>query len=225
MRSAVLAAAILVGSAARLHGQSAPADTPVQSPAPAGAAAKDGEAAATWSVALSAYTYVVPGDSNYVQPSVTADRGWLHLEARANYEDIDTGSVWFGVNFGGGETVRWEFTPMIGGVFGDTSGVAPGYRGALAWWKVEFSSEGEYVVDAGATSSSFFYNWSELTVSPVEWLRAGLVTQRTRVYSSDREIQRGLMLGVAYKHLDVAAYVFNPDDTKPTAIVAVAVDF
>ena len=59
-----------------------------------------------WSFSASAYTYAVPDDSNYVQPTFTADRGWLHLEARYNYEALDTGSAWIGYNFSGDE--RWR---------------------------------------------------------------------------------------------------------------------
>ena len=55
---------------------------------------------------------------------------------------------------------------MLGGVFGNTTGVAPGYKGSLSWWKLELYSEGEYVIDAGARSGNFFYNWSELTSRP-----------------------------------------------------------
>ena len=96
-----------------------------------------------WSFSASAYTYFIPDDRNYVQPTFTADRGWLHLEARYNYEALDTGSAWVGYNFSGGEALSWEFTPMIGGVFGDTTGIAPGYKGSLSWWKLELYSEGE----------------------------------------------------------------------------------
>ena len=119
-----------------------------------------------WSFSASAYTYFVPDDREYVQPTFTADRNWLHLEARYNYEALDTGSAWVGYNFSGGETLAWEFTPIIGGVFGDTTGIAPGYKGSLSWLKLELYSEGEYVFDTGSTSDSFFYNWSELTLAP-----------------------------------------------------------
>ena len=178
-----------------------------------------------WSFSAAAYTYIVPDDDNYVQPTVTADRGWLHLEARYNYEALETGSAWFGVNFGGGETVAWELTPMIGGIFGDTSGVAPGYKGSVSWWKLELYSEGEQVFDSDDSSDSFFYNWSELSLSPVDWFRFGLVTQRTRAYDTERDIQRGLLVGVTYKRLDVNAYLFNPDDEDPTVVIAVGVSF
>jgi len=174
-----------------------------------------------WSFSASAYTYLVPDAGNYVQPTFTADRGWLHLEARYNYEALESGSAWVGYNFSGGETLAWEFTPMLGGVFGDLTGIAPGYKGSLSWWKLELYSEGESVFDTGDSADSFFYNWSELTLAPVDWLRFGLVTQRTRAYESDRDIQRGLLVGVSYRKLDLSAYYFNPDDDKPTVVIAV----
>jgi len=178
-----------------------------------------------WEFSVSGSTYFVPEDSNFLQPSFTADRDWLHLEARYNYEAIDTGSAWVGYNFSGGETVTWELTPMLGAVFGATDGVAPGYKGTVGWKKLEFYSEGEYVFDAGETSDSFFYNWSELTFAPVESFRFGMVTERTRAYETDRDIQRGLLAGFSYRRLSVTGYVFNPDDEKPTFVLAVVVTF
>jgi len=178
-----------------------------------------------WSFAASAYTYFVPDDREYVQPTFTADRGRLHLEARYNYEALDTGSAWAGYNFSGGDTLAWEFTPMIGGVFGDTTGIAPGYKGSLSWRKLELYSEGEALFDSHSVSDSFFYNWSELTLAPAEWFRFGMVTQRTRVYKTDRDIQRGLLTGFSFKRVSVTGYVLNPDDDKPTLVLAVAVTF
>ncbi len=49
---------------------------------------------------------------------------------------------------------------------------------------------------------SFFYSWSELSVSPVDWFRFGLVGQRTRAYQTDVDIQRGLLVGFSYKKMD-----------------------
>jgi len=171
------------------------------------------------------YTYLVPDSRDYAQPTITADRGWLHLEARYNYEALDTGSAWVGYNLGGGKKLAWELTPMLGGVFGETTGIAPGYKGSLSWWKLELYSEGEYVVDTGDSSGNFFYNWSELTLAPVEWLRVGMVTQRTRLYQTDREIQRGLLVGLSYKKVGFTAYLFNPDESRPTIVLAAGVDF
>ena len=178
-----------------------------------------------WSFSATVMGYVVPDSRDYVQPTITADRDWLHLEARYNYENLKTGSAWLGYNLGGGDKLVWEFTPMLGGVFGNTTGIAPGYEGSLSWWKLELYSEGEYVLDTKASSGNFFYNWSELTLSPTGWLRFGLVTQRTRAYQTDRDIQRGLLVGLSYKKLSFTAYVFNPDESKPTFVLAAGVQF
>ena len=47
-----------------------------------------------WSFHAAAATYILPDDDDYVQPTVTADRGRLHFESRYNYEGRD--SVSFG---------------------------------------------------------------------------------------------------------------------------------
>ena len=188
-----------------------------------------GQTAATgsegWSFSVAAFAYFVPQDDDFVMPIVSADRGSLHLEARYNYEELDTASVWGGWTFGGGTKLEWEVTPIAGVVLGELDGVAVGYEGSLKWRALELYSESEYVFDTSASEGSFFYNWSELTVAPAEWFRLGLVTQRTRAYETEREIQRGVLVGFTYKSLDVAAYVFNPDDEDPTVVVAGAVEF
>ena len=178
-----------------------------------------------WSFSSSASTYIVPDDQEYVQPTFSADRGWLHLETRYNYENLETGSVWVGYNFSGGEKLQWEFTPILGGVFGNTTGIAPGYKLSLSYWKFEFSSEGEFVFDTGNSEGNFFYNWSELSVSPVDWFRFGLVGQRTRAYQTDVDIQRGLLVGFSYKKMDFTTYVFNLDHGNPTWVFSVGVSF
>ena len=132
---------------------------------------------ASWSFSAVAYTYIVPDSRSYVQPTITADREWLHLEARYNYEDLETGSLWVGYNFSIGDKISLNITPMLGGVFGKTNGIAPGLRGSLKWWRLEFFTYYEYVFNTRERADSFFSLWSELTLSPFDWLRVGLVGQ------------------------------------------------
>ena len=175
-----------------------------------------------WSLDASAYTYIVPDSENYVQPTVAADRDWLHVEARFNYEDRNTGSAWLGYNFSVGREVTLEITPMIGAVIGNTAGIAPGYKASLSWRMFELDSETEYVVDARDSADSFLYTWSEFALVPTAWSRLGLAVQRTKVYQTEFDIQRGFFVGFSYKRTDVAAYVFNPD---ATVVLAVSVGF
>jgi hypothetical protein len=177
-----------------------------------------------WTYRASASLYFIEDEEDYVQPTVAADRGNLHLEARFNYEDRDSGSAWAGYNLAVGDELVLEVTPMLGVVFGDTRGIAPGYEASLSWRSLEFYSESEYVFDAGDSRDSFLYTWTELTLAPADWWRVGLVAQRTKVYETDFDIQRGFLVGFSREHLDVTAYVFNPDES-PAFVLAVGASF
>jgi len=181
--------------------------------------------ALAWTTSASLMAYWLPDDDQFTSPSVFFDRGKLHLEARYNYESIDTASVWLGYNTRFGDTVSVDFTPMLGLVTGEIDGIAPGYHLTVDWRALEFYSEGEYVFDQDNSSNSYFYSWSEMNWWPTDWLRFGLAAQRTRVYKTDRDIQRGLAVGVSLRGISVGAYVFNPDDDDPTYIASLAVDF
>ena len=191
---------------------------------PAAAFAQAASAVREWEFEAVIYTYLLPEEPDFVVSTLAADRGWLHLEARFNSEALDTGSAWLGYNLGGGDTVTWDLTPMVGAAFGDTVGIAPGYKGSVGWKKFEFYSEGAFVF-ARESADSYLYNWSELTFAPVEAFRFGLATERTRVYQTERNIQRGLLLGGSFKQLDVIGYFFNLDDDGPTIVLAITLGF
>ena len=178
-----------------------------------------------WSFSASAAGYIVPEGRSYVQPTITADHNWLHLEARYNYEALDTGSLFAGYNFSVGDKLVLEATPMVGAVFGSTNGVAPGYKITLSYEGFELYTEGEYLFDTDNSSDSFFYTWSELSYSPLDWLRFGVVIQRTKAYQSDLDIQRGLLLGFSYKQVNFTTYVFNLGWEAPTFVFSIGATF
>jgi hypothetical protein len=201
-----------------LSAASIPALADATGPAlPVGAAPVGG---AVWNVEVAGHGYFIPEDDDYLQPTVTADRGWLHLEARYNYEDRDTASAWLGYNFAGaGREVEWSFTPMLGAVSGMTDGVAPGYRGWITWRRLEFSSEGQYLFDAEDSGDNYAYTWSELGMVLRDWWRFGLAVQRTRAYDTDLAIQRGLYVGFSGERWSLTAYAFNPDESDNRVLV------
>jgi hypothetical protein len=178
-----------------------------------------------WSVSAAASTYAVPDSDNYVEVVVTADERWLHLEGRCNYESLETGSAWMGYNFSAGKKLSFRVTPMAGAVFGKTAGLGAGDRITVGWRRLTLNSEAEWVFNTRARGDSFLYMWSELTVSPSHWLRLGLVGQRTRTYKTARDIQRGLLLGLRYKRVEITANVLNPDQQKPVYIISASAEF
>jgi hypothetical protein len=214
--------AILTGGHTLAQVASGPTASPATDPETAPTQAADGK---TWSFSASAYTYVLPGIRDYVQPTVAADRGRLHLEVRYNYEDRNTGSAWIGCKFSAGDKLTFEVTPMLGVVSGNTDGVAPGYKASLGYRKWELYTEGEYVFDTGHSSNNYFYTWSELTLTPVDWFRFGLVVQRTKLYHTDFDIQRGFLVAFEYKRATLAAYLLNPDAHRPMVVLALSLGF
>jgi len=171
-----------------------------------------------WSVALSAYVYMIPDEPNYVQPTITADHGRLHLEARYDYEGIHTGSTWVGCNFSLGQRLQLDLTMMVGGVFGETQGIATGYEASLTWWKLELYDEGELLIDLGDASNTFFYNWAQLTLWPTSWFELGGVVQRTQA-QVNHDVQTGVLVGISFDRVTLEAMTFNLTD-EPTFVLA-----
>jgi hypothetical protein len=116
----------------------------------------DETAGTEWECSLSISTYLAQHARDYANPNFTADRDWLHLEARYNYEALKTGSLWLGYNFSVGKKVTLDATPMIGGVFGDITGVAPGYTISISYEPFELFTQGEYFFDAAIHAGKFF---------------------------------------------------------------------
>ena len=178
-----------------------------------------------WAFSFSTSGYIVPDDQSYVSPDFTADRGWLHLEARYNDEALETGSLWAGYNFTTGKKLVLDATPMVGGVFGNLNGVAPGYLITLTYKRVQLYSQGEYVFDTQSRGNSFFYCWNQITYPLLNWLEVGLVTQRTRVYHTSLDVQRGVLVGFSYKKVHLTTNVFNFGWTTPTEVLSLGIHF
>ena len=181
--------------------------------------------ASSWELGLSGALYVLPDEEDFVQPTFRADRGLFHFETRYNYEDRDSASFFAGANFELGDEVKLVLTPMIGGLVGQTDGIIPALEADLAVGPFEAYGEAEYVFDLEDSNSKYLYMWSELSLWPTEWLRAGVVTQRTRVYQTDRDIQRGLLVGFVLKKLDGTVYFFNPGADDYFTVVSLGVSF
>ena len=169
--------------------------------------------------------YIIPNAQSYVDPVFSANRNWLHLEARYNYENLRTGSLWAGYNFAVGKKLVLDVTPMVGGVFGRTDGIAPGCEASLTYKQVQLSISNEYVFDTTHKSGNFYYAWPELTYSPLSWLKVGAVAQHTKAYQTAVSVQRGFLVGVSHKQWEFTTYVFNPDLAQPTVVLEVGVNF
>jgi hypothetical protein len=178
-----------------------------------------------WEYSLSTAVYVPLRSQDYANPIITADHDWLHIEARYNYEALKTGSLWIGYKFSFGEKLEIGLTPMLGGVFGNTTGIAPGYTISASYRPIEFFTQGEYLFDAGASSNNFFYTWSELSCAVTSWFKAGIVVDRTKTLGTSIDIRRGPLIGFNYKKVNFTTYWLSPGSRDATFIFAVTVNF
>lgn len=178
-----------------------------------------------WSGGVETLVYFFDDDDPLMMAVGSVDSGPVHLEARVQYEDRETVSLWAGWNVEIGSTVQLTIVPMIGAIVGRTDGVAPGLEVTLAWRKLEFYSEGEYVFStAPGREGDFGYNWSELRWQARDWLALGLSAQRTREHRSERSVDRGVLVAASWGRAEFAFRWFNYEEGSRFAIVSVALE-
>ncbi len=177
-----------------------------------------------WELGGDINLYLIP-DETFVLPVLRADKNKLHLEARYNYEDFETFSAWLGYNFIGGKKVEYFITPMVGAAVGLTDGVAPGLEFTFTRNRFELYGELEYLFDFESKEYNFLYAWTDLTYTANDWLYFGVSGQRTRLYETDLDIQRGLFLGAARKNWELTTYVYNVGFDDPFVLLTVSVNF
>lgn len=195
------------------------ADNPVPNARPARAAETP-----PWEFSITAYPTSVRGDENYTSFIAIADRGALHFEARVNYESIGARSAFVGWTFDGGEDVTWSLTPLLGGAWGTTKAFVPGLEATVAWRALDVYVEAEYVY-TGEGADRYLYAWSELGFRPVEWLRIGVSSQRTRIYGGDRGFEVGPFGQVTFGPVTVGAFWFNPGSSDQVVVGTIGASF
>ena len=187
------------------------------------AVAADEESA--WRANVALYRYAVPEQNDFTMAVAGVDYRSAHLEGRYNYEAFKAGSLFAGFTVAGGERVKLALTPMFGVVFGELHGAIPALRDTVAWWRLDLYTESELVIDFDEEHESFFYDWSELGFSPGSWLRFGIVAQRSRVFLTPLDIQRGIFVGATYRIATVAFYEFNLGWTHPSYVASLSLAF
>jgi hypothetical protein len=178
-----------------------------------------------WQYSVSVSYYDVPNSQDFWNPIVTVDHGRLHLEARYNYVGYDTFSLWAGANFSAGTKWRFDATVLFGIVGGSVEGVAPGYELSLSRAWFSWTSQGDYLFDTEDDDGNFFYNWMEATGSPATWCRLGVALQRTKMYETNDDVQRGLVAAFTYKSFEFEVDALDPNREDETYIVSVTYSF
>ncbi|HJS55217.1 MAG TPA: hypothetical protein VJ765_11760 [Chitinophagaceae bacterium] len=182
-------------------------------------------ASSKWNFSAWAEYFIIPEEEDFFNPTFYARSENLHFEGRYNYEDRNTASFWGGWRFKFGKGVKFVIVPMAGIVFGNTDGIAPGLEMEVMYKKFDFYSESEHVFDFNTKENNFFYMYSELAFRPIHAIRTGIITQRTRLYESERELNRGIFGEYYFGRFRVGAFYFNPFASDGFLIASFSVDF
>ncbi|MEO6316283.1 MAG: hypothetical protein ABIU63_14315 [Chitinophagaceae bacterium] len=162
-------------------------------------------------ISVEQYSYMGLGNASLLTPVAHYENkhNW-YAEARYNYEDINTFSLYAGRTFSGHDDLSWSLTPMVGGMAGKLKGGSFGLNSACTFRKFGFSSQAQYSVSADTQNDNFFYNWSELYYQPVRWIYTGIALQHTRAYATTALLNPGILLGFSYNQWSFPLYSFNP---------------
>lgn len=191
----------------------------------AGAAAQSADDGTTWSASINASYYAMRDEPDFGVAVASINRGPLRFEARHNYEARHATSVFVGWKFSGGEAFSYEVTPIAGGLFGSARAGIIGVEASATYGALDAYVEAEYVHDGGDAASHYVYAWSELGFRPLEWLRVGIVGQRTRVVHTSRDLQRGPFIQFALGKVSVGLYAFNPEGASRYTVMSIAASF
>jgi len=71
----------------------------------------------------------------------------------------------------------------------------------------------------------FFYTWTQLTCSSVEWFKARYVIQRTRAYQTPLDLQRGLLIGFTHRNVAFATNIFDPGQAWLSVVLSLGYSF
>ena len=191
----------------------------------AAANAQKTDSLSKWSFSAEGDYYIFPSDQNIFMVITTADRNRLHLEARYNYEDRNTASVFGGLNLTFGNQLQLVLKPMAGIVFGRLNGLAPGLETDLSYKIFNFNSQSEYLFDFSGKENDFAYTYLQLGATLLEKVNIGLAAQRTRAYETNLDLQRGVFAGYSFGESNASFTWFNPFTDSYFFVVTLSVNF
>lgn len=146
-------------------------------------------------------------------------------EARYNYEELQTGSLYAGKNFSGGKKINYSVTPMLGVVFGKYNGGSAALNVDFEYEKIFFSAQLQYTVNKENKEENFFYNWSELGSKIGNKFYGGISMQQTKLYADKMSADMGLLLGFETGKITIPVYLFNPFSEKRNLVLGLIIEW
>lgn len=178
-------------------------------------------------ISLEQYRIINTGQPSLYMPVMHYQhaKNW-YAEARYNYEDEETFSLYLGRAFTGEtNTFNYSIVPMLGGSMGRWKGVSTGLNINVDIDKFFFSSQSQYSRSTNTYGDHFVYDWSEVGYQSLKWLYAGLSLQHTHDRAIGHDIQPGFMVGFTFNRFTIPIYTFEPFNGERNFIVGVTMEW
>ena len=135
-----------------------------------------------------------------------------YTEARYNYEEMNTGSLYTGKMFlNEGKKLSYSVTPMVGVVIGKFKGGSAGLNLTLDYNDFFFSSQSQYTFSVKDKEANFLFSWVEAGYQPRPWIYVGLSIQHTYYGQLNTGLfEQGVVVGLSIGKLTFPFYGFNP---------------
>jgi len=170
-----------------------------------------GQVHAQSKLSIGQYSYIKRGEPFYVSPiaQYQSSSNW-YAEARYNYEDLNTFSLYGGRTFSNEQALSYSITPMAGIMWGRLRGGSAGLNASLEYKKYYFSTQSQYSVSTQDLRESFFFSWSEAGYRPLDWLYTGVSLQHTKPRHAGALIEPGFFACFSYRQWSLPVYCFVP---------------
>ena len=163
----------------------------------------------------------VRGGDNYTSAIAVADRGPLHLEARYNYESRGCALGVRRLDVFRRRHRHMGVDAAAGRSMADRACVrARRWRRASAGVSSTSTSKANTSTITTNTPAVTGTRGASWDFEPVEWLRIGVVGQRTRAYGGDRDIQRGPFAQLTWRRITIGGYWFNPGSSEQVFVAS-----
>lgn len=134
-----------------------------------------------------------------------------YAEARYNYEEVNTFSLYAGKTFSNDGKFDFSITPMLGGVVGKFKGISSGVNAVVEFKDVFFSTQSQYTISFHESNADFLFSWSELGYQPWKWFFLGVTAQQTYIPEANLlESEPGVFIGFSVGMWTFPLYVFKP---------------
>lgn len=132
-----------------------------------------------------------------------------YFEARYNYDDQHTFSLYFGRAFSLSKKATAEMTPMIGGVVGRTKGISPALNFYYEYQKFSSTTQSQYTIVMPDGNRSFFYDWTNFCYTVYKKVGVGGSVQLTIPKTGSTTATYGPLLNIRIKNFLLEGYAYN----------------